>query len=108
MSLDDIGIDYTTNVLTTSGPSTMAKAKESPTLLKFEPGSMVWKAWRSRYNNYVKIQELTTEDDQKRLLLDSLGVEAHEMLFAMCLPQDPAELKLDEVIAHLEHAYLGA
>ncbi|XP_055347368.1 uncharacterized protein K02A2.6-like [Paramacrobiotus metropolitanus] len=106
MSLDDIGIDYTTNVLTTSGPSTMAKAKESPTLLKFEPGSMVWKAWRSRYNNYVKILELTTEDDQKRLLLDSLGVEAHEMLFAMCLPQDPAELKLDEVIAHLEHAYV--
>ncbi|XP_055354393.1 uncharacterized protein K02A2.6-like [Paramacrobiotus metropolitanus] len=106
MSLDDIGIDIATNVLTTSGPSIMAKAKESPTLLKFEPGSMVWKAWRSRYNNYVKIQELTTEDDPKRLLLDSLGVEAHEMLFAMCLPQDPAELKLDEVIAHLEHAYV--
>ncbi|XP_055331222.1 uncharacterized protein K02A2.6-like [Paramacrobiotus metropolitanus] len=92
MSLDNIEIAIAT--LTTSGPPTMEKAKESPTLLKFEPGSMVWKAWRSRYNNNVKIQELTTEDDQKRLLLDSLGVEAQWANFFL-LKQEVGETLLD-------------
>ncbi|XP_055356704.1 uncharacterized protein K02A2.6-like [Paramacrobiotus metropolitanus] len=76
-----------------------------PILLKFEPNKMAWMSWRSRYQNFIKLQKVT-EEEQKRVLLDSLGVEAYEMVHAMCLPNDPADKTLAEVLAKLERAYV--
>ncbi|XP_055355953.1 uncharacterized protein K02A2.6-like [Paramacrobiotus metropolitanus] len=75
-------------------------------LLRFEPSSMTWRSWQFRYRNYVKLKKVTDSDEQKALLLDSLGVEAMEMVHSMCLPKDPDEYTTAQIVDKLEAAYV--
>ncbi|XP_055338681.1 uncharacterized protein K02A2.6-like [Paramacrobiotus metropolitanus] len=75
-------------------------------LLRFEPSSMTWRSWQFRYRNYVKLKKVTDSDEQKALLLDSLGVEAMELVHSMCLPKDPDEYTTSQIVDKLEAAYV--
>ncbi|XP_055351901.1 uncharacterized protein K02A2.6-like [Paramacrobiotus metropolitanus] len=67
---------------------------------------MTWRWWQFQYRNYVKLHKITDGEDQKCPLFDSLGVEAGEMLFSMCLPANPDDFTTAQIVDKLEHAFV--
>ncbi|XP_055357001.1 uncharacterized protein LOC129602070 [Paramacrobiotus metropolitanus] len=66
---------------------------------------MTWQSWQFRYRKDVKLKKVTDSDEQKALLLDSLGVEAMEMVHSMCSPKDPDEYTTSQIVDKLEAVY---
>ncbi|XP_055351030.1 uncharacterized protein K02A2.6-like [Paramacrobiotus metropolitanus] len=100
-----MSLTTSTSPASPSAPTTSSE-KTGSGLIKFEPAKMTWRWWQFQYRNYVKLRKITDIEDQKCLLLDALGIDAGEMLFSMCLPGNPDDFTVAQIVDKLEHAYV--
>ena len=90
---------------TSSSVSGNTSLTPQTSLIRFDPDTMNWIAWKFRFKNYVKLTDFAQEK-RSLLLIESLETKPFQMLMSMCSPGDPAELSLDELFQKLDTAYL--